>query len=132
MHQRCYQQPFLSPALGHAFAWLGFGAKTRVGPGTMQLDVDAARRDAMPADQRAVQEALDARPDRNASELSVLLKWLKSGSGLDAALLPTAAEMARAQMQAAKKWVEKSTKKNPDKDHDHQDTKAVLAHLRKR
>lgn len=112
-------------ALEHAFLWLGFGAKTRVGYGAMQIDESAvrraeqrraeqarereaqraaaeaqARREAMPADQRAVQEALDARPDRNASELSVLLKWLKSGSGIDAALLPTAAEMARAQMQA--------------------------------
>lgn len=143
-------------ALEHAFQWLGFGAKTRVGYGAMQVDAQAARRAeqrreeqarereqarakaeaearraAMPPEFRAVQEALDARPDRNASELSLLLKWIKTGSGLDPVLLPFAALMARDRMIAAKKWVEKSTKKNETKDHDHQDTKAVLARLPK-
>lgn len=143
-------------ALEHAFQWLGFGAKTRVGYGAMELDPAAtqraqqhqaeqarereaaraaheakARRAAMPPQQRAVQEALDARADRNASELSLLLKWIKSGSGIETTLLPAAAEMAREQMIAARKWVERSTKKNPEKDRDHQDTQAVLKRLPK-
>lgn len=144
-------------ALAHAFQWLGFGAKTRVGYGAMQPDAEAARRAqqrreelarareaaraaaeaealraALPPEQRALQEALDARPDRNATELSALLKWLKSGQGLtlDGALRKVAAEKARELMTAAGKWRERTNKKNPDRDHDYQDTLLVLKSLK--
>lgn len=144
----------LTAAFGHAFRWLGFGAKTAVGYGAMQEDPRArareeARRQAQAeAVQRARQEAarqaelaqlspidreirelVDARPDRNQSELSVLLGALKRGQWSGEHRIAVA-ERARSMMQAAKKWKEKSEKKNPDKDNDYQDTLKVMAWIK--
>lgn len=145
----------LTRAFEHAFNWLGFGAKTAVGYGAMKRDVDAEakaekakvaretekanalRREAeeqarkaalaqMSPMERILREFLDARPDKNQSELSALLGGLKQGK-FDGEHKLEIARHAEALMRAAKKWKEKSEKKNPDKDNDYQDTLKVMA-----
>ncbi|SFF47526.1 RAMP superfamily protein [Fontimonas thermophila] len=46
-------QVLLEAAFGHAFAWLGFGAKTAVGYGAMQRDQEAEAERKVQADERA-------------------------------------------------------------------------------
>ncbi len=143
----------LTAAFEHAFAWLGFGAKTAVGYGAMGEDPKAkqgrekaaqaiadqrraeqaaqereAELDKLPPTARAIREFLDARPDRNQTELAALFNGLKSGQWSG----DTKREIARhveQLMREAKKWKEKSEKKNPDKDHDYQDTLKLKAWL---
>jgi CRISPR-associated protein Cmr6 len=144
----------LATAFEHAFAWLGFGAKTAVGYGAMQEDPKAkkraiARRQAeaeaarrveaeqarqaelaqMSPIEREMREFLDARPDKNQTELSALLGALKKGQWTGDSKIAVA-ERVRTMMQAVKKWKEKSEKKNPDKDNDYQDTLRVMAWIR--
>lgn len=144
----------LKAALEHAFQWLGFGAKTAVGYGAMKEDPSAGERQAqrlrnaeesaqrkqaeqerqaalarMSPTEREMREFLDARPDKNQSELSALLGGLKSGRWSGNAKVAIAGH-AKTMMQAAGKWREKSEKKNPNKDHDHQDTLRVMAWLK--
>jgi len=144
----------LTAAFTHAFAWLGFGAKTAVGYGAMEEDPEvkqvreqAAQADAnklraeqaarqreaelaaLPPTARAIREFLDARADKNQTELAALFSALKASvwSG------DTKIEIARHVEQLmcdANKWKENSAKKNPDKDHDYQDTLKVKAWLR--
>lgn len=141
----------LESALAHAFAWLGFGAKTATGYGAMQEDPqarkresarrqaaeEAARKARVEAERQAalaelsplerdIQEFLDARQDKNQTELSALLGALKSGrwSGEDRIAV---AQQLKTRMQAEKKWKEKTAAKKPEKDHDHQDTLKVMA-----
>lgn len=144
----------LTATFEHAYQWLGFGAKTSVGYGAMMDDPVAKkqREDALKAQQeaqrmplkqqererelaemspaeRAMQEFLDARVDKNQPELSALLGGLKKAmwSG------DTQTEIAknvRQRMIDAKKWKEKSEKKNPAKDNDHQDTLLVMKCLK--
>lgn len=144
----------LAAAFEHAFRWLGFGAKTAVGYGAMQEDAQAREREharrqaqaeaARRAQQEAVRQAelaqmspidreirefVDARPDRNQSELSALLGALKRShwSGESKVIV---AERVKSMMQAAKRWKEKSEKKNPDKDNDYQDTLRVITWIK--
>ncbi len=144
----------LEAAFRHAFRWLGFGAKTAVGYGAMREDPEARERQAqrerdaaeaarrkqaeeerqaalarMTPIEREMREFLDARPDKNQSELSALLGGLKKGQWSGDAKMEIAAH-AKTMMQAAKKWKEKSEKKNPDKDNDYQDTLKVIAWLK--
>lgn len=144
----------LTAAFEHAFRWLGFGAKTAVGYGAMQEDpkarereatrqqaqADAARRAQAEAERQAalaqlspidreIREFIDARQDRNQSELSALLGGLKRGQWSGESRIAVA-ERARSMMQDAKKWKEKSEKKNPDKDNDYQDTLKVMAWIK--
>ena len=134
----------------HAFDWLGFGAKTAVGYGAMaenpeiaaQRKHDAqaahARREAEAAERqrqqilaelsptdRTVSEFLHSRPDKNQPELAALLSALKRGQWGGETQAAVAAHVKR-EMQRAGKWKEKSEKKNPQKDHDHQDTLLVM------
>lgn len=134
----------------HAFDWLGFGAKTSVGYGAMKEDQrakaererkqreieekaqhqqqEAARQQALlsmsPAE-RAMREFLDDRTDKNQLELNALLDGLKK-SRWDGNLKIEIAGHVKTRMQAAKKWKEKSEKKNPEKDRDYQDTLRVM------
>jgi CRISPR-associated protein Cmr6 len=144
----------LTAAFEHAFAWLGFGAKTAVGYGAMQEDpkarerellrlkeeAEAARRARekearqaalaqMSPIERDIREFLDRRQDKNQPEISALLAALEKGqwSGEDKAAV---AEYARTMMQAEKKWKEKSEKKNPEKDKDYQHTLKVMKWLK--
>lgn len=144
----------LQAAFQHAFAWLGFGAKTAVGYGAMKEDAAARerqetqRREAeeavcrqqaeaerqaalaqMSPIEREMREFLDARPDRNQPELSALLGALKKGQWSGDTKVAIA-EHARTMMQSARKWREKSEKKNPDKDNDYQDTLKVMAWIK--
>jgi CRISPR-associated protein Cmr6 len=144
----------LDAALTHAFEWLGFGAKTAVGYGAMQEDPaarerheqqirlaeDIARRqqeeserqaalDRMTPIEREMHKFLDARQDKNQPELSALLAALKKGQWSGATKIEIA-EHAKGLMVDAKKWKEKSEKKNPDKDNDYQDTLKVMAWIR--
>ena len=144
----------LEAAFAHAFLWLGFGAKTSVGYGAMQEDPKAGAREAArqqaqaeatrraqkeaereaalaqmsPLD-REIREFLDARQDKNQPDLSALIGGLKKGrwSGVNKIAV---AERAKAMMLSAKKWREKSEKKNPDKDNDYQDTLKVMAWIK--
>ena len=146
-------QQLLSAALTHAFDWLGFGAKTAVGYGAMGKDPTiAAKRklaaaatkvrsdaqlaakqrlhelEAMSPHQRAMHEFLDTRADKNQSELSALSSALKRGQWSGELKIAVAAHVKSA-MQQAQKWKEKTEKKNPLKDHDHQDTLQVMKWL---
>lgn len=137
----------------HAFDWLGFGAKTAVGYGAMEEDPrakanrehkqqeimeaqrrqqqEAARQEALskmtPAD-RAIQEFLDARTDKNQPELNALLGGLKKGEWSGELKIEIAAHV-KARLLTVKKWKEKSEKKKPEKDNDYQDTLKVIEWL---
>lgn len=140
-------------AFEHAFEWLGFGGKTAVGYGALKFDLDAEgerekqrqqrkdeaerqRREAErqaalaaldPVD-RAIQEFLDTRPDKNQSELSALLSATKQGR-FDPIGKAEVAKRIRDRMQAQKRWREKSEAKKPEKDRDYQDTLLVKSWL---
>lgn len=145
----------LTHAFEHAFNWLGFGAKTAVGYGAMKRDVaaetkaeqnkvaraaekaNALKREAeeqarkaalaqMSPMERTVREFLDARPDKNQSELSALLGGLKRGT-FDGEYKREIARHVETLMRKEKRWKEKSEKKNPGKDNDYQDTLKVIA-----
>ena len=143
----------LNSAFARAFDWLGFGAKTAVGYGAMGKDPTiAAKRklaaaatkvrsdaqlaakqrlhelEAMSPHQRAMHEFLDTRADKNQSELSALSSALKRGQWSGELKIAVAAHVKSA-MQQAQKWKEKTEKKNPLKDHDHQDTLQVMKWL---
>lgn len=143
-------QHLLAKIMSHAFDWLGFGAKTSVGYGAMQEDPVALKRreDERKAAQeaerkgrelkerekwlaqlssamRAAQEFLDARADKNQPELSALLGGLKKGIWSGDAKSEIAQHVKQLMIKD-KKWKEKSEKKNPAKDNDHQDTLVVM------
>ncbi len=143
-------QHLLAKIMSHTFDWLGFGAKTSVGYGAMEEDPIArkrhedARKAVEEAEQnrleqqereqklsemspamRTVQEFLDARVDKNQPDLSTLLGGLKKG-GWSGATKTEIAQHIKQLMINCKKWKEKSEKKNPAKDNDHQDTLVVM------
>jgi len=147
-------QSLLTAAFTHAFAWLGFGAKTAVGYGALEEDPEVkqvrekaaqAVADKLRAEQaarereadlaalaptaRAIREFLDARPDKNQTELSALFNGLKSGRWSGDTKREIALHVEQL-MRNANKWKENTAKKNPDKDHDYQDTLKVKAWLR--
>lgn len=142
----------LSHAFAYAFDWLGFGAKTAVGYGAMAEPAGAgekrkreaaareAEKQAQKAEQerqaqlasatpaeRAVSDCLSQRADKSQPELNALIGAL--GKGHFGALSAATAELVKQRMKAANRWKEESTKKNPDKDHDYQDTLKVKRHL---
>ena len=149
----CDWRQALDAAFQRAFDWLGFGAKTAVGYGAMVKDGKAAeelqrkadalqtqRQDALDAAQRqlalaslspterAIQQLLDARVDKNQSELAALMSALKKGQHGSEVRIAMARQVQAALRQAGK-WREKTDKKNPLKDHDHQDTLLVIKWL---
>jgi CRISPR-associated protein Cmr6 len=144
----------LKAAFEHAFHWLGFGAKTAVGYGAMQEDpkakereqarhqahAEAAQRAKAEAERQAalaqmspldreIREFLDARQDKNQPEWSALLASLRRGHWSGQSKVAVA-KRAKSLMQEAKKWKEKSEKKNPAKDNDYQDTLSVMAWIK--
>jgi len=149
-------QPDLTDAFAHAFDWLGFGAKTAVGYGAMMKDPAQAKQEAIDAKKHAqlraqaeveakrvadlatmtptqalISEYLHARVDKSQPELNALIGALRKGQWSSAR--EPEIEIARhveSLMRAAKKWKEKSEKKNPDKDGDHQDTLKIIACLK--
>ena len=143
----------LTEAFEHAFAWLGFGAKTAVGYGAMKEDESAAKRrqkkeaeqaeqERQQAEQQAretarqtmspaeqhMDELLEQRPDKTWNELTTLFKALDKGSAR-AEYRSHVAQRVKALMETGKKWKPTTEKKNPAKDNDHQDTLKVLKWL---
>ncbi|MDP2432337.1 MAG: type III-B CRISPR module RAMP protein Cmr6 [Pseudomonadota bacterium] len=151
-------QDLMHVAFEHAFDWLGFGAKTAVGYGAMKWDdqreatvrkereerasqalqaVEAKRLDeekkaaraGMSPVERAIQEFLDARLDKNAPEISAVIGAVKQGHMAEHKV--AVAEWLRARMQAEKgQWKETSQAKKPDKDREYQNTSLVMRWLR--
>lgn len=146
-------QHLLTKIMSHAFDWLGFGAKTSVGYGAMEENPvakkrredermaaqDAARKGLAQKERdralsqlspamRAAQEFLDARVDKNQPELSTLFGGLKNGVWSGDAKSEIARHVKQLMIKE-KKWKEKSEKKNPAKDNDHQDTLLVMTCL---
>ena len=146
-------QQLLTAALTHAFQWLGFGAKTAVGYGAMAEDPQIAaerereakaaqaKRDAEAAkvareleleqlspEERTIREFLDSRTDKNQSELAALISALKRDQWSGETKVAVAAHV-KSEMQSLRKWKERTEKKNPQKDHDHQDTLLVMKWL---
>lgn len=144
-------QTLLTAAFAHAFEWLGFGAKTAVGYGAMQVDASALKRRAQEAaDQkaqeerkeaerqrqaalqtmspvdRAIAECLDARKDKNMADIPTLKNAIKAGQW-QGDMKRDIAQRLRQMMQAAKKWKESTQAKKPEKDGDYQDTLLVKA-----
>ncbi len=147
-------KPLLLAILQHAFDWLGFGAKTAVGYGALtedplakkqrEDDVKAIREQAVKAAaqaareeelkllspaQREIREFLDARMDRNMPEIAALMSALKLGQWSGDMKLAVAVHL-KALMQTARKWKDRTEKKNPEKDHDYQATLLVGKWLR--
>lgn len=139
----------LEAAFDHAGKWLGFGAKTSVGYGTMKEDphtkTEQERKEREREEQRilkegeqkrvqaltrmnpverSISEFLHSRTDKNQPELSALMAGLKAGEW-DGDEKRAVADELKARMEADKKWKEKSEKKNPEKDRDYQDTLKV-------
>lgn len=139
----------LTVAFGHAFEWLGFGAKTAVGYGAMQVNQLALKRrereaaelrahaereeaerqrlaalETMSPVERAIRECLDARKDPNLGEIPALKNAIKAGQWQGDMKRDIALRL-RDMMQAAKKWKESTQAKKPEKDGDYQDTLLV-------
>ncbi len=144
-------QTLLTAAFAHAFEWLGFGAKTAVGYGAMQVDQSALKRRAQEAAEqkaqeereeaerqrqaalqtmspvdRAIAECLDARKDKNMADIPALKNAIKADQWQGEMKRDIALRL-RDMMQAAKKWKETSNAKKPEKDSDYQDTLLVKA-----
>ena len=146
-------QTLLAAAFEHAFAWLGFGAKTAVGYGAMEVDPEirakqekeaAEKRERAEREKRKrereaelsklspidriIREIMDARTDPNLGEIPALKNAIKDGQWDDDTKRDLAMRL-RDLMQAAKRWREQSTKKNPAKDTVYQDTLLVKSWL---
>lgn len=140
----------IESALKHAFDWLGFGAKTAVGYGAMQIDPQAARRHeeaeavrrqaeererqereraerlaAMSPAEREIQQCLDDRPDKNVPEITALVGALKANRW-DGEMKREVALKLCERMRKEGKWKEDTAAKKPDKDKDHQNTLLVM------
>lgn len=147
----------LTVAFEHAFAWLGFGAKTAVGYGAMRRDEEAearaakakadregelirqqeaARRQAERAAElatlspieRKINEFLDARSDKNQKEVSAILGAVKGGQWQGDDKIAVA-EWLKTRMQDNKQWKESSQAKRPEKDKEYQNTLLVKTWL---
>ncbi|MFM9971990.1 MAG: type III-B CRISPR module RAMP protein Cmr6 [Burkholderiales bacterium] len=143
----------LRAAFVHAYEWLGFGAKTAVGYGAMQIDPEAAaaseRKKAADEEERlrlaaedayeqqlaqmspvdrVIREYLDGRADKNQPVIAALTTGIEQNQivGVEKQQL---AQRLQAMMKEAKCWKEKSAAKNPNKDTDHQRTLKVLSWL---
>lgn len=147
-------QDLMRAALEHAFAWLGLGAKTAVGYGAMQRDEQAereaerlrgdrarqaqqeqARRRAeaeksaalakLDPIERSIRIFLDARPDKNQSEISAVIGAVKQGRWQGEEKVAVA-RWLKARMQSEKgQWKESSQAKRPEKDREYQNTLLV-------
>ena len=146
-------KPLLEEIMQHAFDWLGFGAKTSVGYGAMEEDktakqkreadaeairkkvadeaaqaARAAELEKLSPEQREIGKFLDVRKDRNMPEMAALMGAMKKDNWSGEMKVGVARHL-KMLMEKAGKWKEKSEKKNPDKDHDYQDTLRVTKWL---
>ncbi len=140
----------LEAAFKHAFDWLGFGAKTAVGYGAMNRDrkqEDRIRQErevrerderkarerqerlaSMDPIDREIEQVLEERTDKDLKKSTAIHQEISRGrwTGDDKVKV---ARRLKAMMQQDKCWRERSEKKNPAKDKDHQRTLQVMAWL---
>lgn len=145
-------------AFEHAFDWLGFGAKTAVGYGAMRRDAEAERRAAQAraereAEARRQQEAaeeearrqaelarldpverdirlfLDARPNKNQSEISAVIGAVKQGLWQGEQKIAVARWLEQKMRATKGEWKESSQAKKPEKDREYQNTLLVKGWL---
>lgn len=151
--------PEVFKALKQALDWLGAGAKTAVGYGQMREDErethqlyeaqerreqqqqhaeEAKRQEAARQAERArldpferdLLDLIDARPDRNQSEIVYLIGQVKSGRW-QGAEKQRVAQWLQARMQATKgQWKPASQAKKPEKDREYQNTLLVMQWLK--
>lgn len=143
----------LQAAFEHAFDWLGFGAKTAVGYGHLQVDTaarkrreveeerrredaerarrqaeEAARLASLSPVERSIREVIDAAPPDQKPHRAVLRalendRW--QGEDRRAVAL-----RLKAMMEEQNVWRDQSRKKKPSKDDQYQDTLKVMAILK--
>ncbi len=144
-------QALLGVAFEHAFQWLGFGAKTAVGYGAMERDVQAeearrvkqaeraaaerleaereAARAKMDPVERSIHDFLEQRPDKNQSEISAVIGEVKQGRWQGDEKI-AAARWLEQMMKATKgEWKEISQAKKPERDKPYQNTLLVKGWL---
>lgn len=94
-----------------------------------RLAEEERRRSAMSPFERSILEVFEADSDPGKSDGTKLFTALKQGKwqGEEARMI---AEKVKAELVAAGKWKETSTKKNPAKDHDHQKSLEVLKFMK--
>lgn len=136
----------LQAAFELAFEWIGFGAKTAVGYGAMALDTEAQARVREEAEQEKREkreqerlasmspleqklERLGRTGDPNMASYLKVLKALQQGEWKDTAEEHEVALWLQREMQAAGAWKEQSSKKNPKKDKEYQNTLVVKKYL---
>ncbi|RME58313.1 type III-B CRISPR module RAMP protein Cmr6, partial [Candidatus Parcubacteria bacterium] len=137
----------LQRAFEHAFEWLGFGAKTAVGYGAMQVDENAARerqsmiervrkeaeeRRRQEAERRKKEEALQQMPpiQREVEGIETVAQAIQAlESGRWGEHSREAASYIKQRMQRENAWVEVSKKKKPEKDKKYQRTCIVKKYL---
>lgn len=139
-------QELLNAAFRHAFDWLGFGAKTAVGYGAMDVDeqalaraeqeVDERRREAareaelgsMDPLRRRLEELLDKRDDQSQPDYVYLIQQLEAGT-FEGEDTRRAAEEIHARMQAAGKWNPEGKGSKPAQKNAHKHTLTVRKYL---
>lgn len=151
-------QGLVTAAFEHAFAWLGFGAKTAVGYGAMARDSKSEQRrekereeretqrqdalakerqakeraeqlSAMSPIERAVGEFLDQRPDKNQSEISAVIGAVRQGRWQGEDKIAVACWLESRMRQVKGQWKEASQAKKPEKDKEYQNTLLVKTWL---
>ena len=140
----------LEKAFKFAFDWIGFGAKTSVGYGAMEIDIQAqeeaveaerqnqeqikqmqrekARRDAMEPMEREIDDLIKSSPP-DMPPYRVMINALQGKHWTSRDKILEAALQAKKMMQAAKKWKEATQKKSPAKDKDHQNTLVIQRYI---
>ncbi len=141
----------LKATFEHAFDWLGFGAKTSVGYGAMEIDQEKLERQRQQEEtasrkaeqakaeverlagmsplEREIAQVVKASTSQQGAAYLTVLKALKEGCWEDEGSRNRVAEWIRGEMISAKQWIEQSKKKNPAKDKNHQRTLEVKKFL---
>ena len=128
----------IEKAFEHAFHWLGFGAKTAVGYGTMVRDKSKKNQETespivkkeeveVPSDpvERAIKELLDAHPNKSEPETSSLITALREGRW-EGELKIEIAKNVKDRLQKENKWRETNQSKNTKNIKIHERTLEVM------
>lgn len=136
----------LNAAFRHAFDWLGFGAKTAVGYGAMDIDEQAhaqaeqkaeeqqrraareAELESMDPFHRRIAELLDKREDKNQPDYVYLIQQLEAGT-FEGEDKRRAAEDIRTRMEKQGKWNPSGKGSSPAQKKAHKHTLTVLKYL---
>ncbi|WP_240905533.1 type III-B CRISPR module RAMP protein Cmr6 [Thiorhodococcus mannitoliphagus] len=146
-------------ALKQALDWLGAGSKTAVGYGQMQEDESGTRqlykdqkqreqkqreagetrrreaerlaeRERLDPFERSLLDLIDARPDKNQSEIVYLIGQVKSGRWQGVEKQQVARWLENRMKGTKGQWKPQSQAKKPEKDRDYQNTLLVLQWLK--